>query len=261
MGDKTFWICAATVWLWFLLVVIALPVSAQEKTSTQLWGSVILGHHPNERFFMVAEIEPRTQISGEESWQALYATMALEYHLSKWFDLTGELSTGFTDQTNDLSSFEVTPRVGLRLHAVEQTIKQTPILQKTFIDRLPLKRFHLAAWLRLEYRNLFYSGDRESSREWRLRIRPAFRIAINNPSLGNDRTLFLHTDVEYFEPIGDDIPERFVNKFRFRIGPGYRINTRRKVELLFMYDLNRDSELVDFEEDAFAVDLRLTFLF
>lgn len=62
-------------------------------------------------------------------------------------------------------------------------------------------------------------------------------------------------------PLGDDAPKRFNNKIRFRIGPGHRFNNKYKVELMFMLDLNRQSSLVDFEEDAFMLDLRLTCLF
>ncbi len=247
--------------MWFVCVLIAFPASAQEETSTQLWGSVVLGHQLSERLYMEVEIQPKAQISGEELWRNLDATWDVEYYHSKWFDLTCELVTGYTDHTDDLSSFEVTPRAGLRLHLVEQTIKKTPLFQKTFIQRLPLKRFYLAAWLRLEYRNIFYLGNQASSHEARFRVRPEFRIAINNPSLGDDRTFFGRTDVEFFVPLDEDMPERFVNKIRFRIGPGYRINARNKIELMFMHDINRQSSLVDFEETAYMVDLRLTFLF
>ena len=133
----------------------ALPASAQEETSIQFWGSVILGYQESERLYLEVEIQPKAQITGEEWWRNIDATWLAEYYPSKWFDLTGELVTGYTDHTSTVSSFEVTPKVGLRLHLVEQTLKKTALRQKRYIERLPLERFYLATWLRLEYRIFF----------------------------------------------------------------------------------------------------------
>jgi hypothetical protein len=183
---------------------------------------------------MEVEFQPKIQTSGGEQWRNIDATWLAEYYPNKWFDLTGELVTGYTDHTNDLGSFEVTPRAGLRL--VEQKIKEIGQRWKRRAERMSSKRFDFATWLRLEYRNFFYSGELDSSHEVRFRIRPEFKVALNNPSLGDDGTLYGRTDVEFFVPLTEDIPERFVNKIRFRIGPGYRINYGCKVELMFMHD-------------------------
>jgi hypothetical protein len=207
------------------------------------------------------ELQPKVQISGEERWRNIDATWFAEYFPNEWIRLTGELITGLTDHTESESSFELTPRIGVRLHLVEQILKETFHHEKNRIEWLPLKRFYLATWLRLEYRNFFYSGEIDSSHEWRFRVRPEFKVAINNESLSDDGTFFGRGDVEFFVPLGDDIPERFSNKIRFRIGPGYRFNEKYKLELLFMHDRNRHSLLVDFEEEAYMLDLRLTFLF
>ena len=246
---------------WFAIVLVVLPASAAAETSTQLWFSAVLGRQPSERFYMEVEIQPKTQVSGGERWRNIDATWEAEYYPNNWVDLTGELVTGFTEQTDSESSFELTPKVGLRFHFVRQSLQASVFRENLLINRLPLNRFYMATWVRMEYRNFFYSGDLESSHEWRLRIRPEFKLALNNPSLADDQTLFVRGDVEYFVPLGDEVPERFTNKLRFRLGPGYMLNAGRRVELLFMYDKNRESSLADFKEDAFMVDLRLTFLF
>ena len=40
----------------------------------------------------------------------------MEYYPNHWFDLTGEATVGFTHQNDDVSTFELTPRIGARLH-------------------------------------------------------------------------------------------------------------------------------------------------
>jgi hypothetical protein len=260
-GPHIFWKLIRTAHWWIVFALLTVPASAQEETSTQLWFSTVLGRQKSESLYMEVEIQPKTQISGGEHWRNIDATWNVEYYPNKWFDLTCELVTGYTENINDLNSFEVTPRPGLRLHLAVQTVSEIDRRQKLLTERMPLQRFHFATWLRLEQRNFFYSGDRESSHEWRFRVRPEFKVALNNPSLGDDGTLYGRGDVEFFWPLTKDVPERFVNKFRFRIGPGYRIDYGHRVELMFMYDRNRESSLVGFKEDAFMLDLRLTFLF
>ena len=247
--------------IWTVVYFLALPVSTQAQTSTQLWASLILGYAKSESIYMEVEIQPKKQISGGEPWRNLDATWLVEYYPSKWFDITGELVTGYTNQKKSLDSFEITPRVGIRLHIVEQVIREQSHRQKSRPERTPSNRFDLAAWLRLEQRNFFYFGDLESSHEWRFRVRPEFKAAINNDNLGEDHTLYFRTDLEFYVPITDDVPERFVNEIRFRGGLGYRINYDWRIEFLYVRDVLRESPLGDFEEDANMLDFRLTYLF
>ena len=117
----------------FLLSTVT--VFAQEETSTQLWGSLILGYAKSERINLGVEMQAKKQISGGETWRNLYTTWIIAYYPNKWFDLTGELITDYTDQNPDLDSFELTPRVGIRLHLVEQVNKE-----RTHRDKLRSER-------------------------------------------------------------------------------------------------------------------------
>ena len=244
-----------------LCALLTIPASVHGETSTQLWMSFVLGHPKSERFYREVELQPKIQISGGKRWRNLDATWLVEYYPNAWFDLTGELVTGYTDQTDGLSSFELTPRVGIRFHLAKQIVQEWNYYGKRLLARLPIKRFSLATWLRLEYRNFFYSDDMANSHEVRFRTRLEFKLAINKRSLSADKVFYLHTDGEVFVPLTDDVPERFVNKFRFRGGLGYRIAFGWSIELLYMHDLNRESTLEDFNADANMVDLRLTHLF
>jgi hypothetical protein len=261
MRYYVYWIKILATNSWVIILLSTVTVFAQEQTSTQLWGSLILGYAKSERVYLEVEIQPKKQISGGETWRNLYATWLIAYYPNKWFDLTGELLTDYTNQNPDLDSFELTPRAGIRLHLVEQVNKERAHRGKLRPERMPADRFHLATWLRLEQRHIFYSGDLESSHELRFRVRPEFKVAINNKSLGDDNTLYFSTDVEIYVPITDDVPERFVNSVRFRAGLGYRINYDWRVELLYLRDVFRESPLGSFEENANVLDLRLKFLF
>jgi len=243
-----------------LLTFFVTPLWAEDDTSTQLWGSFVFGHLTNEKLYFEVELQPKVQVAGGEKWRNLDATWYVEYYPNRWLDLTGELVTGFTDQNDDVSSFELTPKVGIRLHLIEEMFK-TIRKDKVYLERITLNRLFLALWLRLENRHFYYFGEMDSSHDVRFRARPEVKFAINNSSLGHDKTLFLHTDVEFFFPVDSDIPERFDNKIRTRLGFGYRFNANRKVEILYVHDENRESPLDGFENEANCLDFRFTFLF
>jgi hypothetical protein len=99
------------------------PIRAQEsdlETSKQLWANLILSHPRSEKLFLEYDIEGARQVSGGEPWRNLSGTGLVEYYPSGYFDLTGELTTGFTKQSREEDSFEASVRLGVRLHFIDQ---------------------------------------------------------------------------------------------------------------------------------------------
>ena len=94
-----------------------------------------------------------------------------------------------------------------------------------------------------------------------MRLRLETKLALNRDSLALDRTLYAVGDAEYYAPLGDDLPERYVNKMRVRLGVGYRFSAATKLELLYIRDWNRTSPDAEAAEDAQALDLRVKLLF
>ena len=251
-----------SVWAILSVFVFVLSVGSAwaQDTSKQIWLSFILGHEYSDKLYLEVEIQPKKQTSTGERWRNLDTTWLMEYYPNKWLDLTGEVVAGYTNQKDDLDSIEITPRAGIRLHFIEQQIQALTHKDKVRTERVPVNRFYLACWMRMELRNFYYFGELDSSHEVRFRIRPEFKAAINNKSLGDDKTLFFRTDVEAYFPI-DDVPERFTNKLRFRGDFGYRIDETWRAELLYVHDVYRDSPIGEFEEDANILDFRLVYRF
>jgi hypothetical protein len=229
---------------------------AQEGTSTQLWGNLTLGHPRSERLYLELDLEPKIQVSGGEGWRNLDATPLVEFYPADWLDLTAEATVGFTHQLSGLNTFELTPRIGVRVHLFQDVWGHLPRP-----ERLPGTRLSLGNLLRLESRNFWYSGGQESSHEWRLRNRTEAKLALNRDSLSRDGTLYLIADAEFYVPLGDEIPERFSTKFRVRAGLGYRIDYRMRLEFLYIRDSSRSTLEEDFEDDANIFDFRLKIFF
>jgi hypothetical protein len=243
-----------------LLLILGMGAAAeawaQERTSTQLWANLTLGHPRSERLYLELDFEPKIQLSGGEGWRNLDATPLVEFYPADWLDLTAEATVGFTHQLSGLNTFEVTPRIGVRVHLFQTAWGHLP-----HPERLPASRLGLGNLLRLESRHFWYSGDQGSSHEWRLRNRAEAKLALNHDSLSQDGTLYLIADAEFYFPLGDELPERFSTKFRGRAGLGYRIDYRMRLEFLYIRDNSRSTHEEDFEKDADIFDFRLKIFF
>jgi hypothetical protein len=221
---------------------------------------------PNERFFTELDIEPKIQVSGESSWRNVDVTGNLEYYPNAWVDLTTEMTLGRTHQVDGLNTIEFTPRLGLRVHFLKQVISyaksgkvpgQSQNEKKhRVLGRVPLDKFDIAVFVRLEHRNFWYSDDRDSEHSWRLRGRLESKASLNNRGLGEKGVVYGIADVEQYFPLGDEITERFPNKTRIRIGLGYRFRVNQQIDVLYIRDWHRDSADGEETEDGNSFDVR-----
>lgn len=260
--------CACAV---ALLLACPLPAAAAAGESssegtttgptTQLWANLTLGKMTSRSWYVELDVEPKVQLTSGEEWRNLDITPFVEFYPTQWLDLSAELGAGVTRQRDGLDTFELTPRIGAKLHFFGMMVERRAGSSGPAWERLPLTRLGLATLLRMEWRNFFYSDDTASRHEWRARLRLESRLAINHAQLAADRTFYAMADVEYFEPLGDDIVERHVNKVRTRLGFGFRHSAATRLELLYIRDWNRSAPDGRSFEEAHAVDLRLKLFF
>lgn len=248
--------CAALL----LVLAGAAQTAAQspDGPETQVWGNLTLGKRHGPRWSGELDVEPKWQVTGEK-WRALDLTPAVEHYPADWVDLVSELVVGNTLQRDGLDTFEVTPRVGARLHLLSKMEPYRPGLAG-LRERLPLTRLDVSTLLRLEWRNLFYSDETPDKHQWRARLRLEGKLALNRAKLSAERTLYALGDGEYYLPLGDDVPERYVNKVRVRLGLGFRFSARTKLEALWIRDWNRNAADESAAEDVQAFDLRVKLL-
>jgi len=260
--------CRGRGWNWRLglrragaagaLALFAAVAAAQEETpaevSNQIWGNVILAYPRSARLYTELDLEPKVQVSGGEPWRNVDATPLVEFYPYSLIDLTAEVTVGRTRQSQEEKSWELTPRIGIRFHLVKRLWSQFDH------ERIPLSRLSLANLWRLEYRNLWYSGDHLSSHQARIRNRTELKLALNNDKLSVDGTLYLFTDLEFFIPLGEDVPERFATKWRIRAGFGYRLSRKWRFEALYIRDFGRETLDEEGDIEMNALNLRLKLL-
>lgn len=240
-----------------LLLLLASPSNGQ--TNNQLWGTVTFNWLRSDRLSYELELEPKVLIDGPEGepdWASLDVTPSVEYALRRWLDLVGELATGHTSQTDDLDSFEVSPRLGIRFRLPTVDLPTGPFRH----ERLPKYRIVVRNLIRVEARNLFYTGDTSTQSTIRFRNRLELQLPVNRRRVTDDGAYYLHTDWEWFIPL-DDPEERFASRQRVRAGIGYRRSLNWLFEMLYIWNRSRDTIDEGFHPSDKIVNLRVKRVF
>jgi hypothetical protein len=238
------------------LVLCAPIVSAQ--ATTQLWGNVTLNWVTSERLVYELDFEPKVLLDapeGEPDWRNLDVTPNVEYSPTGWIDIVADTTIGRTKQTSAVDSTEVTPRLGVRFHLFSRALRFHPR------EKAPRRRIVVRELVRVESRNLFYSGgDPPSESTFRFRNRLELLLPLNKERITDDGARYWLADWEWFAPL-DDPEERFANRQRIRTGIGYRPSFTWRYELLYIWTRSRDTIGNGFSTTENIVDIRVKRLF
>ena len=237
-----------------LLLLGALPAAADDL-ETQAWANYTMGWVRGEKLYLELDLEPKVLVSGEPQWRNVDVTPMVEYYPSPWVDLTGEVTAGTTMQTDDLRTNELTFRAGLRLYLIKN------MRERFDHDHKLPGRVSVATLFRVEERNFSYSDDTESQHEVRFRARLGAQGA-HQPRPAHGRP--------------DVLPPRRRRGLRAgrrrgrgavrdqgpaRVGLGYRIDERHRVDLLYFLDRVRDTIEDTPTDSAQMLDLRYRVVF
>ena len=115
-------------------------------------------------------------------------------------------------------------------------------------------------FVRVEYRDLFYTEDEPTSSVWRLRNRFEIQFPLNRGTITADGTRYVLADWEWFVPL-DDPRERFANRQRIRAGFGYRTTFPWRFEAVYIWTRSRDTTDEGFSTSDNAINFRMKRLF
>jgi hypothetical protein len=233
--------------------------SANGQTNGQLWGTVTFNWLASHRLSYELELEPKTLVAAPDSepgWASFDVVPNVEYAVRPWLDVLGELATGYTVQTDDVDSFELSPRVGVRFHMTTRDLP-TGLLKR---EHLPRHRIVVRDLVRLEERVLFYTGGGDTDAVTRFRNRLELQVPLNRVRVTDDGARYLLADWEWFIPL-DDPDERFANRQRIRAGIGYRHSLTWRFEALYIWGRSRDTTDDGFHTSDHIVNLRVKRVF
>lgn len=236
-----------------LALTLLLPhdALAQTQTTFQLWANLTFDWVKSNRLTYELDFEPKALVdppAGQPAWMNLDVTPNVTFSAARWLDLTGDLVTGYTHQSDDLSSVELTPRVGAEVHLLSRLLSKR--------ERQPKRRLAFSNYFRVECRNFFYNDDQPATSSWRFRNRLGCTFALNRSKHTDDGVYYVLTDFEWFLPLSDPA-ERFSNRQRFRAGLGYRRSFNWRFEALYMWTRSRDTLEDSFDRSEAMIDFRV----
>jgi hypothetical protein len=209
-----------------LLAVAAFPANGQSTTNTQIWAEYMV-NYPFANSFNVENAFAYSTVMGSPRWRAAYYTPTLEYALTQNIDLSGAATLSYTAQTESYNTFEVRPVIGTRIHFT------------------PNRRILTRLYLRMEQRNFLNLDTYEWEHSLRSRIRAETLIPINKKSYYDDNLWYGIADVEFLFT-SEDVAERFANRFRARMGIGFRLRYTSRFEVIYMAQKSRNGIDEDF---------------
>src|SRR5215470_4141366 len=109
----------------FLYIVCAAsPANAQ--AAGQAWGNFIFDWLPTNRLTYELDLEPKAQLivhDGQPTFGEMKAVPQVSYTISGWVDLLGEVELIYQEQSNEINSMTMAPRIGARLHILSQILR------------------------------------------------------------------------------------------------------------------------------------------
>jgi Protein of unknown function (DUF2490) len=192
-----------------------------QSPNAQLWFEHMM-NYPFANSFNLENAVVYSTLLHTPRWRALDYSPTLEYSLTPHIDLTLGATFSYTLQSEDYNTFEIRPVIGTKIY----------ITQKG--------RLHTRVLLRLEQRNI----QNLDTDEWETALRPRARIeglmAINKKTFFEDNLWYGIADTEWFFTT-DDVDERFANRFRVRVGLGYRLNYSSRFEFIYMNQQSKNA--------------------
>jgi hypothetical protein len=199
-----------------------------QSTNEQLWFEYML-NLPFANSFNLENVLTYSTLLNTPRWRALDYSPTLEFSLTNNIDLLAGGTLSFTDQTEDYDTFEGRLMLGTKIHF-------TPNMR--VLSRLQV---------RFEQRNFKNLETNTWETVYRPRARAELLIPFNKKSYFEDKLWYGIADAEVLFAVDGDVQERFANRFRLRLGVGYRLNYTSRFEIVYMLQQSKNGIDESFE--------------
>jgi hypothetical protein len=239
-------LCALTA-----LGALISPIAANAQTPFQLWASGTITWLTSDRMHMRVVVQSRDQSTPDDQTKffSISTTPRFLYVVAPWIDALGEINFTRKDQSNDVDTITVSPRIGVQLHILSRLLYGGGGGVARSREAEPRQRFDFRTLVRLEEQRQSTNTDSSTTSSWTFRDRWTVAYPLNRPKTTSDGAVYLITDIEGFVPLDGG----FVNELRLRTGPGYRPSFPWKFEWLYVWDgqRSRPSESLSTKYNAF----------
>ena len=197
-----------------------------QSAGTQVWGDYTLNYPFSSVYVMKYNGAYKTAFDSS-SWKSIDNSFLIERAFGSRTDVSLSGLVSYKKQTETYSTLELRPTLGVQYHIT------------------PHRRVLIRLYVRFEHRHLKDLEDDDWTQTNRLRIRPEMLIPINRKLYHEDKLWYGIMDAEWFATLDGDQEERFANRFRTRLGVGYRLNYSWRFE--FVYALQQSKDTIEEE--------------
>lgn len=174
-------------------------------------------------------------------WHSYIVLPIFQYSLTQNVDLNAGVTASAVAQNDTSNTFELRPMLGARFHLT------------------PNRRALARIYLRMEQRNFKDLETKNWTHSMRFRIRPELLLPLNRRAYFENNQLYLIADAEWFITVDKDLDERFANRFRARLGLGYRLDATWRFEVIYMQQQAKNKIGEDFHTSDDVLRLRVKF--
>lgn len=245
-----------------VLCVLGFPSIARAQATGQIWSSAIVEWLATDRVTAQLEVEPKAQVfvpAGKATTFELDMTPHVDYLLAPWIDVLGEAEIQAKNQSNEVNTTTVAPRIGAQLHVLSRIV-QARARRGAEREKLPRRRATISTLLRLENQFKYSTPDTSTTSSWRFRHRFDAAYPLNRAKTTVDGAVYLTYDGELFMPI-DSTPHRAVSEMRFRTGLGFRRSFSQRFEALYIWTGERNEPSSPLAAQSHAIEVRVRLVF
>jgi hypothetical protein len=238
--NNTVRISLRCVMLVLTILTMDSSVKGQSSKGEQLWTEIYVNYSFANIYELQNRLRFRTNLDAPK-WRALDLISTLDRTFTQNIDGNIGLNFSYVFQNDTINTLELRPSIGTRIHFT------------------PNQRVLSRLFLRVEQRNLYQQGTSDWQHSLRMRVRPELLIPLNKKSYYEDKMFYGIVDAEWFIVPENDVDERFANRFRIRVGIGYRLSRQWRFEGIYMHQLSKNKIGDDFDTSDNIVRLRLKY--
>lgn len=223
---------------WCVILCFCFSSSFGQSVGAQVWEEYFL----NFPFATVYNMEYNgtySTVFGTSKWWAFDNSFSVERAFGSNTEVSLAGLVSYTIQTETYSTLELRPTLGVRYHIT------------------PHRKNLIRLYVRYEQRHLKDLEDGTWTQTNRLRIRPEMLIPFNKKLYQDDDVWYAIVDAEWFATLDGDQEERFANRFRTRLGIGYRLNYSYRFEFVYVLQQSRDTIDEEFKRSDNILRFRL----
>ena len=206
--------------LWIILIYCFNPLYAQEN-DIQKWVDYTL-EYPIATHYTLKYNGAYKTTGWKGDWRAIENSLSVERNIGDKITINFLALIAFNKQTEDYSTLELRPSLGLRYYF------------------RPIRRYYLSFYTQYESRHVENLEDDSWTQTHRLRLRPELKIPFNRKILNDNKLWYAISEVEWFANLGEQ-EEFFANRFRISAGIGYRHNDAWRFELVYVWQLSKNT--------------------